>query len=120
MLAVETIGKNISGTGMDPAVIARYDIRGRPNPPAPAISKLVVLGLTPETHGNGLGVGSADYTTKAVADQLDLYAMYMNACTATFTERVRDSPPFLRATRRRCRPPSAPVGASTAPTRGSA
>ena len=89
VLAVETIGKNISGTGMDPAVIARYDIRGRPNPPAPAISKLVVLGLTPETHGNGLGVGSADYTTKAVADQLDLYAMYMNACTATFTERVR-------------------------------
>ena len=48
-----------------------------------------MLGLTPETHGNGLGVGSADYTTKAVADQLDLYAMYMNACTATFTERVR-------------------------------
>ena len=89
VLAVERLGKNISGTGMDPAVTARFDIRGRPNPPAPVISKLVVLGLTPETHGNGLGVGNADYTTKAVADRLDLYAMYMNACTATFTERVR-------------------------------
>ena len=89
VLAIETVGKNISGTGMDPAVIARYDIRGRPNPPAPAITKLVVLGLTPETHGNGLGVGSADFMTKEVADGLDLYAMYMNACTATFTERVR-------------------------------
>ena len=89
VLAIETLGKNISGTGMDPAVIARYDIRGRPNPPAPVITKLVVLGLTPETHGNGLGVGSADFMTKEVADGLDLYAMYMNACTATFTERVR-------------------------------
>ena len=89
VLAIETLGKNISGTGMDPAVIARYDIRGRPNPPAPVITKLVVLGLTPETYGNGLGVGSADFMTKEVADGLDLYAMYMNACTATFTERVR-------------------------------
>ena len=89
VLAVETLGKNISGTGMDPAVIARYEIRGRPNPPAPEVSKLVVLGMTTETHGNGLGVGAADFTTKAVADNLDLYAMYMNACTATFTERVR-------------------------------
>ena len=69
VLAVEQLGKNISGTGMDPAVTARFDIRGRPNPPAPVIGKLVVLGLTPETHGNGLGVGNADYTTKQVADQ---------------------------------------------------
>ena len=94
VLAVERLGKNISGTGMDPAVIARYDIRGRPNPPAPEISKLVVLGLTPETHGNGLGVGAADFMTREAADGLDLYAMYMNACTATFTERVR-IPPVL-------------------------
>ena len=94
VLAIETLGKNISGTGMDPAVTARYDIRGRPNPPAPSINKLVVLGLTPETHGNGLGVGSADFMTKEAADGLDLYAMYMNACTATFTERVR-IPPVL-------------------------
>ena len=89
VLAIETLGKNISGTGMDPAVTARHDIRGRPNPPAPSIHKLVVLGLTPETRGNGLGVGSADFMTKEAADGLDLYAMYMNACTATFTERVR-------------------------------
>ena len=89
VLAVERLGKNISGTGMDPAVTARHDIRGRANPPAPVIHKLVVLGLTPETRGNGLGVGSADFMTREAADALDLYAMYMNACTATFTERVR-------------------------------
>ena len=89
VLAVERLGKNISGTGMDPAVTARHDIRGRANPPAPVIHKLVVLGLTEETRGNGLGVGAADFMTREAADSLDLYAMYMNACTATFTERVR-------------------------------
>ena len=89
VLAVERLGKNISGTGMDPAVIGRYQIPARPNPPTPLIHKLAVLGLTPQTHGNGLGVGSADFMTKEAADALDLYAMYMNACTATFTERVR-------------------------------
>jgi len=48
-----------------------------------------VLGLTPETHGNGLGLGVADFMTADVANSLDLYAMYMNSCTSTFTERVR-------------------------------
>ncbi len=94
VLVVERMGKNISGTGMDPWVIARTDIRGIENRPTPFINKLVVLGLTQQTHGNGLGIGVADFTTKAVADELDLYAMYMNACTATFCERVR-IPPVL-------------------------
>ena len=92
VLVVEQLGKNISGSGMDPAVIARVDIRGRENRPEPFIHKLVVLGLTPETHGNALGVGVADFLTKELADSLDLYAMYMNALTATFTERVRLPP----------------------------
>ncbi len=92
VLVVEQLGKNISGIGMDPAVTARNDIRGRDNPPTPFVHKLVALGLTPETHGNGLGVGMADFLTKALADELDLYAMYMNSCTATFVERVRIPP----------------------------
>lgn len=89
VLVIETMGKNISGIGMDPAVTGRFDIRGRDNPPKPVINKLVLLGITPEAHGNAIGIGIADYTTKSVADELDLYAMYMNACTSTFSERVR-------------------------------
>ena len=89
VLIVETIGKNISGTGMDTGVVGRADIRGRPSNDNPLIHKLAVLGLTPETHGNGLGMGIADFTTQEVANSLDLYAMYMNSCTSTFTERVR-------------------------------
>jgi hypothetical protein len=89
LLIVERLGKNISGTGMDTGVVGRADIRGRPSVDNPLIHKLAVLGLTPEAHGNGLGVGLADFMTQEVANSLDLYAMYMNSCTSTFTERVR-------------------------------
>ena len=89
VLVVECIGKNISGTGMDTGVIGRSDIRGRPSQDNPLIHKLAVLNLTPEAHGNGLGLGLADFMTAEAANSLDLYAMYMNSCTSTFTERVR-------------------------------
>ncbi|MSO74960.1 MAG: DUF2088 domain-containing protein [Alphaproteobacteria bacterium] len=94
VLVIELMGKNISGVGMDPAVTGRFDIRGRDNPKTPVIHKLVLLGVTPEAHGNAIGIGAADYTTKSVVDDLDLYAMYMNACTSTFPERVRIPPVF--------------------------
>ena len=89
VLVVERIGKNISGTGMDTGVIGRSDIRGRPSHDDPLIHKLAVLGLTPEARGNGLGLGLAEFMTQEAANSLDLYAMYMNSCTSTFTERVR-------------------------------
>ena len=70
-------------------MIGRSDIRGRPSQDNPLIHKLAVLNLTPEAHGNGLGLGLADFMTAEAANSLDLYAMYMNSCTSTFTERVR-------------------------------
>jgi len=94
VLIVETLGKNISGSGMDPAVSGRAEIRGKPNPIRPFVHKLVILGVTPESHGNGLGIGAADFTTKKVVENLDLYAMYLNATTATSVEKVR-IPPVL-------------------------
>lgn len=89
VLIVENIGKNISGTGMDTGVIGRSDIRGRENKKQPLIHKIAILGLTHETHGNALGIGLADFVSYDVIKSIDLYAMYMNSCTSTFTERVR-------------------------------
>ena len=40
---------------------------------------LVLLDVTPASHGNGIGVGLFDVITRKVADQLDLEAMYANA-----------------------------------------
>ena len=63
---VERIGKNISGTGLDPNVLGRA-----PGILVPRIERIVVLGLTVETKGNGNGLGLADITTMRVRRTLD-------------------------------------------------
>lgn len=88
-LIVQQIGKEISGSGMDPAVIGRIDIRGIPNPGRPFIRKIGVLNLTEKTMGNAVGIGVADYITHKLASRLDLNAMYMNSLTAANIERSR-------------------------------
>jgi hypothetical protein len=88
-LIVEWIGKEISGAGMDPAVVGRIGIRGVPGPKKPFVHKLVVLGVTEDSYGNAVGLGNADYTTRKVANNLDLVAMYMNSITAAGTEATR-------------------------------
>lgn len=87
-LAVELIGKDISGAGMDHAVTGRADLRSIPNPP-PFVARIAVLGLTRATGGNGLGVGLADFTTVAVASAIDLRQIYMNSLTSTLVEKSR-------------------------------
>lgn len=87
-LIVEEVGKDVSGAGIDPAISGRTDIRGVENPAEPFIHKIVVLGLSARTGGNGLGVGMGDYIPRALAESLDLKAMYMNAVTATILEKA--------------------------------
>lgn len=89
ILIVESLGKNISGTGMDTNVIGRMKIHGEPEPDKPAIKRIIVLDLSPETKGNAYGIGLADFTTKALVEKIDYNATYTNAITSTFTERVK-------------------------------
>jgi hypothetical protein len=88
-LVVEWIGKEISGAGMDPAVVGRVGIRSVPDPGHPYVNKLAVLGVTEDSYGNGVGLGNADYTTRKVANGVDLLPMYMNSITAGGTEGAR-------------------------------
>jgi hypothetical protein len=88
-LVVEWIGKEISGAGMDPAVVGRVGIRSVPDPGHPYVNKLAVLGVTDDSYGNGVGLGNADYTTRKVANGVDLLPMYMNSITAGGTEGAR-------------------------------
>ncbi len=80
VLIIDTMGKNISGTGMDPNIIGMWRRLGGPR--IPDFTRIVILGLTPETHGNAMGIGLADFTTRRVFDQIDHHAMMMNAITA--------------------------------------
>ena len=85
VLIIDEIGKNISGEGMDPNVTGRPG-SGLPGFSAPEIQKIVVLDVTPESHGNGVGIGLADITTRRVMEKIDLGAMYTNAITATILD----------------------------------
>ena len=81
-LVVDEIGKDVSGTGMDTNVIGRYRVLNAPDPETPDVDRILVRGLTEETHGNGHGIGLADVTTTAVIGDLDLQQMYANALTS--------------------------------------
>ncbi len=80
VLIVDMMGKNISGTGMDPNIIGMWRRFGGPK--LPDFTRIVILNLTPETHGNAMGIGFADFTTRRVFDQIDHHALMMNAITA--------------------------------------
>ena len=82
-VVVARIGKDVSGTGMDTNMIGRYRVLNADEPAIPEIKRICVLGLTEATHGNGMGIGLADVTTRAVAADLDLEQVYANALTSS-------------------------------------
>src|SRR5438552_16225784 len=55
----------------------------------PNFERIAVLDLTPESDGNGLGVGIADFTTRRLYDKLDLGRMYLNGLTSGALEAIK-------------------------------
>jgi len=86
LLIVDRIGKNISGSGMDPNVIGRslhgYSALLSERGGKPSIRRIFVRDLTPESHGNATGVGLADFTTTRLVRQMDARVTYLNSLTA--------------------------------------
>jgi hypothetical protein len=85
VLIVEKIGKNISGAGMDPNITGRNNRAIEWNM-KPLIKKIVVLGLTPETHGNACGIGCADVTTMRLYKEMDIPKTYANIIASTYLD----------------------------------
>ncbi|MFB4165092.1 DUF2088 domain-containing protein [Alteribacillus sp. JSM 102045] len=88
VLVIEEMGKNYSGTGMDPNIIGRWRIDGVPEPSSPAVNRIAVLNLSEESFGNAQGVGLADFITQRLADQIDRHVTYTNALTSTYLRRA--------------------------------
>lgn len=86
VLIIDEMGKDISGTGMDTNIIGRLCIRGEQDT-LPDCTRIVVLGLTPASHGNAIGIGLADITTRQLVDQMDWHATRTNVMTSGFLER---------------------------------
>lgn len=87
LLIVDRIGKNISGVGMDPNVIGRHahhysTLLNNELECSPFIRRIFVRGLTPETHGNAIGIGLADATHEKLAAQMDAQSMFVNVRTS--------------------------------------
>ena len=89
VLIIKEIGKNISGTGMDTNVVGRFWLAGEAFPELPEINRIVALDLTDESHGNAVGIGLADYTTKRLFKKTDLYTVYLNALNAGSPETAK-------------------------------
>lgn len=80
---VDEIGKNISGTGMDPNIIQRFSSEHMIADPF--IKRLVILDMTEETDGNAAGAGFADIATRKLFDKVDMEKTYPNSLTARTT-----------------------------------
>ena len=94
VLIVDEMGKNISGTGMDTNVTGRFWVPGETDPLAPKVKRIVVLGLSEQTHGNAIGIGLADITTQRTVSKIDYHATFLNALTAGWPE-VGKTPLYL-------------------------
>jgi hypothetical protein len=102
VLVIGEIGKNYSGAGIDPNVVGRLLIEAAPElePPAPRITRMVALDVSPESHGNATGIGIADLTTDRALASIDPVPFRMNNLTACFLR--RSQLPFAFPTDREC------------------
>lgn len=86
LLIVDRMGKDLSGTGMDPAIIGRtihgYSLAEIDHQPPPRIRRLFVRDLTPASNGNAIGLGLADFTTSRLVRAMDRHITAVNALTA--------------------------------------
>ena len=81
VLIVDKIGKNFSGTGVDPNITGTFS-----TPYASGgvqVQRTCFLRLSDESHGNSLGVGLASAITRHIFDIIDADAMYTNCMTST-------------------------------------
>jgi hypothetical protein len=100
LLVIGEIGKNYSGAGIDPNVVGRLLMETQPEAWSPCITRICALDLSPESHGNGVGVGIADLTTDRLLASLDPVPLRINTLTACFL--CRSKLPIALPTDREC------------------
>jgi hypothetical protein len=95
VLVIERIGKDISGTGMDPNVAGRWMVTGLAEPDPLPVRSIVALDLTDASHGNALGMGLADFVAQRLADKVDPVKVAMNAITSGWAAIGRSRTPIV-------------------------
>lgn len=86
LLIVEEIGKEISGTGVDPNVVGRDVCSYGATRPSPRIARIHVRNLSEHTAGSAVGIGQADFTLRRAVAKIDAQATIINCLTASAPE----------------------------------
>lgn len=81
VLVVDEIGKEFSGTGMDPNITHRFS--SAKMKATLHVARLAVLNLSARSNGNGNGGAMADVVTERFERDFDREAVYANALTST-------------------------------------
>lgn len=102
VLIIGECGKNYSGAGIDPNVVGRLLIEAHPHLETndPAITRIACLDISPDSDGNGTGIGIADLTTNKALKAIWSRPFEMNNLTARFL--WRSKLPFAFGTDREC------------------
>jgi hypothetical protein len=81
VLVVDQIGKEFSGSGMDPYTTGRAATPYLSVGPEPG--RVAVLDVTDRSHGNCCGMGMADFSTKRLFNKINFEYTYANNITST-------------------------------------
>lgn len=85
ILLVDEIGKEISGCGMDTNVIGRKALIHQAAPhESPKIKRIIVRGLTEQTHGNATGIGYAQFCLTRAVTAMDRRSTWINVTTSGY------------------------------------
>lgn len=88
ILIIDYMGKNISGTGMDPNITKSFSYESGISREGRA-KKIVVLDLTEQSHGAAVGLGMADITTIRMFEKMDFNTTYPNLLTTGGTDSAK-------------------------------
>jgi hypothetical protein len=88
VLIIDEIGKDISGTGFDTNVVGRYHVPNMKSE-GPFVTRIAILDITDASHGNGNGLGIADFTTERAFRKFSFDETYPNPLTSSVPESVK-------------------------------
>jgi hypothetical protein len=95
VLVIRKIGKDISGSGMDPNVTGRaYDLMEDDFSGILSVKRIVLLDLSEKSGGNAIGLGNADIITEKLFRKMDYRKTMINALTSTSLRKAFIPPTF--------------------------
>jgi hypothetical protein len=89
LLIIDEIGKNLSGSGMDTNVVRREANGSFVGPGPRAVGRIYVRSLHPDSYGNAVGIGLADFVHDRLLKARDARITQINAVTALMPASAR-------------------------------